>query len=565
MGFVVKVEVPLVAWRGRRAQPLAADIVRSKERRFDMKTKVAALALALFSVGIPSILAQGSSLEGTWKISFFENEQKVTLWLLDLEKQAGQLKGTLRALDGVPPSSLDKLEIKDGQLSFTVIVKNQSFHFEGDATPINGKVIAGSVATAGQLLPTVLERTMARNSFEIARELVTQSPNDPRIFEALPMLIKGAARAKASAKEVRAWVDAALKLGQRFGPRWQRENTLKVAELLARQEGLAELAVNTARAAEGLKGNLDFQLRTLEVLSTALTKLGKAEQARTVEARLDKIESQAHEEYSQSALPFKPAKFPGRKGASNRAVLVELFTGGQCPPCVAADLAFDAVEKSYKPADVVLLQYHLHIPGPDPLTNPDSEARQEYYRAFVEGTPTIIFNGKPEAPGGGGRSAAPEKFDEYVQVLKPLLEQPSSVQLEVAAVRQGPKINIRARVSDLSNPGPKIRLRLALVEDWVRYRGRNGLGYHSRIVRGFPGGAAGLALTKKDADHAVSVNIDELRQKLATYLDNFARNESPFPDAQRPLRLRRLHVVAFVQNDQNNEVLQAVEVPIREE
>ena len=61
--------------------------------------------------------------------------------------------------------------------------------------------------------------------------------------------------------------------------------------------------------------------------------------------------------------------------------LVELFTGAQCPPCVAADIAFDAeAVKSYKAADVVLLQYHLHIPGPDPLTNADSEKRQQVLR-----------------------------------------------------------------------------------------------------------------------------------------------------------------------------------------
>ena len=53
---------------------------------------------------------------------------------------------------------------------------------------------------------------------------------------------------------------------------------------------------------------------------------------------------------------------------------MELFTGAQCPPCVAADVAFDVLEKTYKPADLVLIQYHLHIPGPDPLTNAASEA-----------------------------------------------------------------------------------------------------------------------------------------------------------------------------------------------
>ena len=69
--------------------------------------------------------------------------------------------------------------------------------------------------------------------------------------------------------------------------------------------------------------------------------------------RLDKLETTAYAEYStgKSALNFKTEKFAGRKGKSTRAVLVELFTGAQCPPCVASDMAFDGLEKTYAPGD----------------------------------------------------------------------------------------------------------------------------------------------------------------------------------------------------------------------
>ncbi|MBM4069610.1 MAG: hypothetical protein FJ271_11765 [Planctomycetes bacterium] len=510
--------------------------------------------------------SQGGKLDGNWQVSLYENGQKLTLWILQFDSRGGKLMGSVKSVEGVPSSSLDRLEVKDGQISFAIGVGNQAFQFEGDAAPINGKVIAGSFLVGGQIRAAVLELTPARNSFELAKELVTLHPNDPRIFEALPELIRGATREKASAKEVRDWVAASLKLGQRFGGRWQRENTMRLAEMLMKEPGLTEVAFETARSAEALKGNLDFQLRVLEVQGAALTRLGKGDQAEAVLGRLDKLESQAHEEYARTALPFNPAKYPGRKGTSNRAVLVELFTGAQCPPCVAADLAFDGVEKSFKPSEVVLLQYHLHIPGPDPLTSPASEARQNYYKEDVEGTPAIMFNGKSAAPGGGGRAGAREKFDEYWRVLNPLLEQPASVKLQAVAVRKGDKVDIRARVTDLDKPGAKVKLRIALVEDWVRYRARNGLSYHSRVVRAFPGGAAGVTLDKRDADHTATVNLDELRKSLAKYLDDSVRkNEAPFPDAQRPLGLRRLHVVAFVQNDANQEVLQAVETRVRDE
>ena len=78
-------------------------------------------------------------------------------------------------------------------------------------------------------------------------------------------------------------------------------------------------------------------------------------------------------------LSVKPVKYAGREGQGDRVVVVELFTGSECPPCLAADLAFDALEQTYTPKDVVLLEYHLHIPRPDPLTNTDSVERQEYY------------------------------------------------------------------------------------------------------------------------------------------------------------------------------------------
>jgi hypothetical protein len=80
---------------------------------------------------------------------------------------------------------------------------------------------------------------------------------------------------------------------------------------------------------------------------------------------------------------------------------MELFTGTQCPSCVSADVAFDALLKTYKPADFIGFQYHLHIPGPDPLTNPDAMAQQKHYGSEIPGTPSTFFNGRSEGGGGG--------------------------------------------------------------------------------------------------------------------------------------------------------------------
>src|SRR5207247_2202568 len=133
------------------------------------------------------------------------------------------------------------------------------------------------------------------------------------------------------------------------------------------------------------------QKRTLDLLAAALRSGGKESEAKEVAARVEKID-----------ISVKPAAFPGRKGNSERTVLVELFTGVQCPPCVAADLGFDALERAFKPTEAICLEYHIHVPGPDPLSNADTEARAKFYDRAVEGTPTTLFNGKPGAGGGGG-------------------------------------------------------------------------------------------------------------------------------------------------------------------
>src|SRR5262249_44181810 len=159
------------------------------------------------------------------------------------------------------------------------------------------------------------------------------------------------------------------------GTRWQLDVALRLAEALEGQEDFAPVALVYARNAERLVTPQDkpaLQKRVLTLLAGALRKAGKEEDAKEVEARVDKIE----------LVPI--TKYAGRKGKSDRVVLVELFTGAECPPCVAADLGFDALAKTYKPSEVLLLQYHEHIPGPDPLTNADTEARMKFYGDDIE-------------------------------------------------------------------------------------------------------------------------------------------------------------------------------------
>jgi hypothetical protein len=155
------------------------------------------------------------------------------------------------------------------------------------------------------------------------------------------------------------------------------------------------------------------------------------------------------------------------------------------------------------------------------------------------------------------------KFKQYRGVIDPLLETPAGAKLQVSAKRDGDKVAVSAKVSDLARKGPKVRLRLALAEETVRYRGGNGIRYHHCVVRGFAGPAEGFALPQASAEQTATVDLDALRAALNAYLDQFQKDNDgvTFPD--RPLNLRNLRVVAFVQDDATQEVLQAAQVEVK--
>jgi hypothetical protein len=414
-----------------------------------------------------------------------------------------------------------------------------------------------------------MESTSAKNMFEMDREILQKMPSDPKAFIAIFDVINRAKENKVEAKDLQSWVDGSLKAAEMYGPRFQLKHQIRLLGALQSQKTYAEVGVEAARKVSkqiDAKMSLDMQSSVLSPAANLLRNGGQKEEAAAIDIRLDKLEDQAFADFNKAKEPplnFKTEKFAGRKVKSNRAVLVELFTGAQCPPCVAADMAFDGLEKTYQPGDVVLLQYHMHIPGPDPLSNPDSDARFEYYAdAYpkkVRGTPSNLFNGKVDATGGGSRDDSPEKYKEFCELLNKLLETPNTLKLAATAVRSGEKIAITAKVQNLDKPGEKVRLRIVLVEDWVRYKGSNGLQYHHRVVRALPGGAKGIALKEKEFDHQATIDLDELRGSLNKYLSE------DYPDGPRPMRMRNLNVVAFVQNDETTEVLQAVNVPVRDE
>ncbi|HLN29302.1 MAG TPA: hypothetical protein VK395_16255 [Gemmataceae bacterium] len=393
------------------------------------------------------------------------------------------------------------------------------------------------------------------------REVLEKHADSPAVFQAGFNLLRDT-KYKPASDDIRKWAGIIAHAAKAYGRRYEADANTQLAEVLGIRDDLQDVALEYAKKAEKSFTHdtpAEFQVRVLKALATVLRKSNQASELKVVDSRIAKLDAVLDREYFAKMPPFKPAGFPGRKAKSDRVVVMELFTGAQCPPCVAADAAFDGLEKVFKPMDVVLLQYHLHIPGPDPLTNADTIARAKYYK--VSSTPSTLFNGKSKAGGGGGLNNAENKFKQYREIIDPLLEDPASVHLTATAHRQGEQINIKADVAGLPEPGDNKRLRFVLVEEAIRYVGSNRMRFHHQVVRAFPGGVEGIPLKQKDSHHATTVDVNALRKDLVKYLDESAKVR-PYPYADRPLDLKNLKVVVLVQDDDSKEILQAAEVDL---
>ncbi|MBN9523481.1 hypothetical protein J0H58_34040 [bacterium] len=395
------------------------------------------------------------------------------------------------------------------------------------------------------------------------RDFLKANPDHPVAADTALTMLAGAGKFGIKADEARALVKMIAKRSADYGPDYARFVTVQAAEGIAGVKGLEVVAADTLRPIvktfTDKEPAANAQVKVLTALKTALTPAG-GDELKEVDGKLTKLETVLDEEYHKTVPPFTPTKFDGRKDSkANRAVVMELFTGAQCPPCVAADVAFDALGKSYHPKDLVLIQYHMHIPGPDPMTNKDTIARWDYYSdkfpGAIRGTPSTLFNGTPKAGGGGGMTNAEKKYGDYTSVINPLLEESTPIKLSGRATRAGDKVEIAVEYNGVPTGG-EAKLRLLLVEDTVKYVGGNKLRFHHAVVRSMPGGAAGTALKDKAGKQTTLADVAKVRADLNKYLDEYAA-ERPFPSAARPLEMTKLQVIALVQDDASGEILHA--------
>ena len=245
---------------------------------------------------------------------------------------------------------------------------------------------------------------------------------------------------------------------------------------------------------------------------------------------------------------------------------------------MGAGLAFEAASERYSKNDFIALTYHVHIPLPDPMTNPSGLARQEFYA--VRSSPSYFIDGESFG-GGGGAAQAKSLFEGRIEpnIQKHLAVAPGA-RIQLRATQSGQRVAVKAAVSKVRSQSGKLRLHVVLAEEWVTYSGENGARFHEMVVRGVAEPAAapgqerkpgvkpkeqGFALKPgKGGSFEVSFDLAALaadaRAHLEDYETNTRKGKYSFREKKHEVDPTDLAVVAFVQDGETKQILQAVHV-----
>ncbi len=510
--------------------------------------------LVLTLVIVPSRSAE-KDLGGNWVFIFTRQRSKDPVWLIQFKQTGKNWTGkVLAAGEEYRKAELSNLSVKEGKAKFTLTLPGgRRFNIVGNL-PESGANFYGAFETDGEHTPIELRRTKLTtlNRAVLDRKTLAESQDRMEIIEAARRLVGEADNLKAKSDEVKSWADQAVKAASVYGSGYQREILLDLVKRLNEQDGMAAVALPLAEMAEKTLTKTDVadtQIKVWNLLAVALRRAGKSKEADAIAARIKTVD-----------YGVRVVKYPGRTGKADRVAVVELFTGTECPPCIAADMAFDGIAKTYKPTEVIVLQYHVHIPGPDPLTSEASLARfksyQEFHPGALRGTPSILFNGTPAPLGGGGKKQAQGLYKRYTSIVNPILDKVARASLKVSATRKDDKISIEVDASNVKDAAETTLLRVILAEEEVSYTGGNTIAKHHFVVRALVNKAEGDPVEKKDLKKTYSIDVSEVRKKLKTYLTKYHKSpRGPFASDKWPMDLKKLHVIALLQDDNSAEII----------
>ena len=210
-----------------------------------------------------------------------------------------------------------------------------------------------------------------------------------------------------------------------------------------------------------------------------------------------------------------------------------------------------------------MLNYHVHIPAPDPMVNPATLKRQEFYG--VRSSPSYFFDGDSDG-GGGSAENAKSIFDSKIDpAIEKHLAAPPEARVGLQARSTGSTVKVKATVSKVTGKSDKLRLQIALAEDMVTYSGENGERFHPMVVRSMALDAKsdqGFALKPGkggtfEYTFDVAKAVADASAHLEDYETNTRKGEYAFRQKKHEIT-GGFVVVAFVQDEATKKILQSV-------
>lgn len=244
----------------------------------------------------------------------------------------------------------------------------------------------------------------------------------------------------------------------------------------------------------------------------------------------------------QKELPFKVQPYRTGPEWKGKAVLVELFTGSECPPCAGADLGVDALLEAFEPKSLAVLVYHLPIPRPDPMMNPASQRRAGRYG--VNSTPTIYFDGAAGPRGGGPRAYGEMLYAAYREEVLGRVNAAPATKLGLSAELKGDDVVVSY---SLDKAPPGVEFHLALVQDEEKYAGANGILFHHMVVKEFITLEAAPA-----AKGSLKINLAAAEAAAVKFISDFEQSRR-FAFRERHTAIKRSGLrVVFIAQDKNS-------------
>jgi len=270
-------------------------------------------------------------------------------------------------------------------------------------------------------------------------------------------------------------------------------------------------------------------------------------------------------EQRKAQRPFQPPPFKAPENWKGKTVLAEVFTGSECGPCVAAAFAFDALEETYPTQYLAVLKYHLPVPNYDPMMNPATKKRDDYYgRGIIGGAPTVILNGVKASGLGGSRFSSSASFYTAKREIDTAMGAAADITINAVAVLNDDNVKVDC---EFSKALENAEYNVVLVQTQEEFRGGNGILHHNMVVRDLK------TVTPSERKASVTFNIIESEKAADAHLAEWAekaserqRQGSKWPAKRNRIDRNNLKAVIFVQDKNTKKVYNAfvADVAIRQ-